>query len=70
VREFEVGAVVQTVADQLSAEQAQADVELVLLQQGDLGLRSVTVWGDREGIAFVLSHVSRNQKGARLFVCF
>jgi len=58
VREFEVGALVQNIADQLSAEFAQAEVELVLLQQGDIGLRTVNVLGDREGIGYVLKHVS------------
>lgn len=57
VDDFDIGELLQNVADQLSGEAAQAEVELVLFHS-DVGMKHISMTGDREGIGYVLSHVS------------
>lgn len=57
IEDFDIGELLQNVADQLSGEAAQAEVDLVLFH-GDIGMKHVNMNGDRSGIAYVLSHVS------------
>lgn len=57
VQDFDVGELLQNVADQLSGEAAQAEVDLVLFH-GDVGMKHVSVTGDREGIGYTIGHVS------------
>lgn len=58
VDDFDVGELLQNVADQLSGEAARAEVELVIFHS-DMGMKHISMCGDREGIAYVLSHVGR-----------
>lgn len=57
IQEFNIAELVQTIADQLSAELAQVEVELVILQS-DTGPKPTYLVGDREGMGYVLAHVS------------
>lgn len=57
IEDFDIGELLQNVADQLSGEAAQAEVDLVLFH-GDVGMKHVNMHGDRNGIAFVYGHVS------------
>lgn len=56
IEDFDVGELVQNVADQLGGEAAQTDVELVLFH-GDVGIKHFSVNGDREALGFALTHV-------------
>ena len=58
VEDFDIGELVQNVADLLGGQAAQAGVDLVLFH-GDVGIKHVSVNGDAEGLGFLLSHVSR-----------
>jgi osomolarity two-component system response regulator SSK1 len=58
VQDFDLGTLIQSVADQLAPDFARADVELVLLPSGDSGHSASRVLGDRDGISFMLIHVS------------
>ncbi|CAK9782285.1 unnamed protein product [Cutaneotrichosporon oleaginosum] len=58
MEDFDIGELLQNVADQLSSEAAQAEVDLVLFH-GDVGMKHVNMHGDRSGIAFVYGHVLR-----------
>lgn len=55
--DFDIGELLQSVADLLSGQAAQAGVDFVLFH-GDVGIKHVSVKGDGEGLAYVLSHVS------------
>ena len=57
VADFDIGELVQNVADHLSGQAAQAAVDLVL-SHGDAGIRHTSVNGDAEGLGYVLGHVS------------
>jgi osomolarity two-component system response regulator SSK1 len=57
VEDFDIGEMVQNVADLLGGQAAQAGVDLVLFH-GDVGIKHVSVNGDAEGLGFLLSHVS------------
>jgi len=54
--DFDIGELLQSVADLLSGQAAQAGVDFVLFH-GDVGIKHVSVHGDGEGLAYVLSHV-------------
>ncbi|EIW69473.1 hypothetical protein TREMEDRAFT_44022 [Tremella mesenterica DSM 1558] len=56
--DFDIGELLQSVADLLSGQAAQAGVDFVLFH-GDVGIKHVSVCGDGEGLAYVLSHVIR-----------
>lgn len=56
--DFDIGELVQNVADLLGGQAAQAGVDLVLFH-GDVGIKHVSVNGDVEGLGYVLGHVSR-----------
>lgn len=56
--DFDVGELLQSVADLLGGQAAQAGVDFVLFH-GDVGIKHVSVNGDGEGLAYALSHVSR-----------
>ncbi|KAL7423985.1 Two-component response regulator SSK1p [Cryptotrichosporon argae] len=56
--DFDIGELLQSVADLLSGQAAQAGVDLVLFH-GDVGMKHVSVTGDRDGIAYALGHVIR-----------
>ncbi|BEI94955.1 uncharacterized protein CcaverHIS019_0705360 [Cutaneotrichosporon cavernicola] len=58
MEDFDIGELLQNVADQLSSEAAQAEVDLVLFH-GDVGMKHVNMYGDRNGIALVYGHVLR-----------
>lgn len=55
--DFDIGELLQSVADLLSGQAAQAGVDFVLFH-GDVGMKHVSVSGDGEGLGYVLSHVS------------
>lgn len=57
MEDFDIGELLQNVADQLSGEAALAEVDLVL-SHGDIGMKHVNMHGDRNGLAFVYGHVS------------
>lgn len=57
IEDFDIGELLQNVADQLSGEASQADVDIVLFH-GDIGMKHFNMNGDRAGIAYVLSYVS------------
>ena len=54
---FDVGELLQNVADLLSGQAAQAGVDFVLFH-GDVGIKHISVHGDGEGLAYALGHVS------------
>lgn len=55
--DFDIGELVQSVADLLSGQAAQLGVDLVLFH-GDVGIKHVSVRGDGQGLGYALSHVS------------
>jgi osomolarity two-component system response regulator SSK1 len=55
--DFDIGELLQTVADLLSGHAAQAGVDLVLFH-GDASIKHISVTGDGEGLGYMLSHVS------------
>jgi osomolarity two-component system response regulator SSK1 len=55
--DFDIGELLQSVADLLSGQAAQAGVDLVLFH-GDASIKHVSVTGDGEGLGYMLSHVS------------
>lgn len=55
--DFDIGELLQSTADLLSGQAAQAGVELVLFH-GDVGIKHVSVHGDGEGLGYALSYVS------------
>ena len=55
--DLDIGELLQNVADLLSGQAAQADVDFVIFH-GDVGIKHLSVQGDSEGLAYVLSHVS------------
>jgi osomolarity two-component system response regulator SSK1 len=57
--DFDIGELLQSTADLLSGQAAQAGVELVLFH-GDVGIKHVSVHGDGEGLGYALSYVSQN----------
>lgn len=56
--DFDIGELLQSIADLLSGQAAQAGVDLVLFH-GDVGIKHVSVGGDSEGLGYLLAHVSR-----------
>lgn len=54
--DFDIGELVQNVADLLGGQAAQAGVDLVLFH-GDTGIKHISVNGDVEGLGYVLGHV-------------
>ncbi|KAG8930414.1 ssk1 response regulator receiver [Tulasnella sp. 418] len=56
--DFDIGEVMQSVADVLSGLAAQAGVDLVLFH-ADVGMKHVSVRGDECGISYALCHVLR-----------
>ncbi|KAK4686557.1 osomolarity two-component system, response regulator SSK1, partial [Tremellales sp. Uapishka_1] len=58
VHDFDIGELLQSVADLLSGQAAQLGVDFVLFH-GDVGMKHISVRGDGEGLAYVLSHVIR-----------
>ncbi|KAK8869807.1 hypothetical protein IAR55_000375 [Kwoniella newhampshirensis] len=54
--DFDIGELLQNVADMLSGQAAQKSVDLVLFH-GDVGIKHVSVNGDGEGLSYALSHV-------------
>lgn len=57
--DFDIGELLQSTADLLSGQAAQAGVEMVLFH-GDVGIKHVSVHGDGEGLGYALSYVSGN----------
>lgn len=57
LEDFDIGELVQNVADLLGGQAAQAGVDLVLFH-GDAGIKHTSVNGDVEGLGYVLGHVS------------
>jgi osomolarity two-component system, response regulator SSK1 len=55
--DFDIGEMLQNVADAVSGAAAHAGVELVLFH-GDVALKHIWVGGDEGGMAYLLSHVS------------
>lgn len=55
--DFDVGELLQNVADMLSGEAAEKRIDFVLFH-GDVAMRHVSVYGDSDGISYTLSHVS------------
>lgn len=55
--DFDIGELVQSVADLLGGQAAHAGVDLVLFH-GDVGIKHVSVSGDNEGLGYLLTHVS------------
>ena len=56
--DFDIGELLQSVADLLGGQAAQLGVDLVLFH-GDVGIKHVAVNGDGEGLGYLLSHVRR-----------
>ncbi|OWZ79809.1 osomolarity two-component system, response regulator SSK1 [Cryptococcus neoformans Bt85] len=56
--DFDVGELLQNVADMLSGEAAEKRIDFVLFH-GDVAMRHVSVYGDSDGISYTLSHVIR-----------
>lgn len=59
--DFDIGELVQNVADLLGGQAAQSGVDLVLFH-GDVGIKHVSVNGDVEGLGYLLGHVSWNSE--------
>lgn len=57
VEDFDIGELIQSVADLLSGQAAQLGVDLVVFH-GDVGIKHVSVRGDGQGLGYALSHVS------------
>ena len=57
--DFDIGELLQSTADLLGGQAAQAGVEIVLFH-GDVGIKHTSVSGDGEGLGYALSYVSRN----------
>jgi osomolarity two-component system response regulator SSK1 len=55
--DFDIGELVQNVADLLGGQAAQSGVDLVLFH-GDTGIKHTSVHGDVEGLGYLLGHVS------------
>lgn len=55
--DFDIGELLQSVADLLSGQAAQAGVDFVLFH-GDVGIKHISVCGDGEGLSYTLGHVS------------
>lgn len=55
--DFDIGELLQSVADLLSGQAAQAGVDFVLFH-GDVGIKHISVCGDAEGLSYTLGHVS------------
>lgn len=55
--DFDIGELLQSVADLLGGQAGQAGVDFVLFH-GDVGIKHVSVRGDGEGLAYALGHVS------------
>ena len=56
--DFDIGELLQSVADLLCGQAAQAGVDFVLFH-GDVGIKHVSVNGSAEGLAYALGHVGR-----------
>jgi osomolarity two-component system response regulator SSK1 len=56
--DFDIGELLQSVADLLCGQAAQAGVDFVLFH-GDVGIKHVSVNGSAEGLAYALGHVSQ-----------
>lgn len=54
--DFDIGELLQSVADLLGGQAAQQGVDFVLFH-GDVGIKHVSVEGDGEGLGYVLGHV-------------
>jgi osomolarity two-component system response regulator SSK1 len=63
--DFDIGELLQSVADLLCGQAAQAGVDFVLFH-GDVGIKHVSVNGSAEGLAYALGHVSRACFNSRL----
>lgn len=57
-QDFDIGELLQNVADLLSGQASHAGVDLVLFH-GDVTIKHVSVSGDVEGLSYTLSHVSQ-----------
>lgn len=55
--DFDIGELLQNVADLMSGQASQAGVDLVLFH-GDVGMKHISVNGDVEGLGYLLGHVS------------
>lgn len=55
--DFDIGELLQNVADMLSGEAAEKRIDFVLFH-GDVAMKHVSVYGDSDGISYALSHVS------------
>jgi osomolarity two-component system response regulator SSK1 len=64
--DFDIGELLQSTADLLSGQAAQAGVELVLFH-GDVGIKHVSVHGDGEGLGYALSYVSQSFVSVSVF---
>jgi osomolarity two-component system response regulator SSK1 len=62
--DFDIGELLQSVADLLCGQAAQAGVDFVLFH-GDVGIKHVSVRGNAEGLAYALGHVSWNLSFSR-----
>jgi osomolarity two-component system response regulator SSK1 len=67
--DFDIGELLQSTADLLSGQAAQAGVELVLFH-GDVGIKHVSVHGDGEGLGYALSYVSAKADLGTYNSCF
>ncbi|WWC90025.1 uncharacterized protein L201_004955 [Kwoniella dendrophila CBS 6074] len=57
-QDFDIGELLQNVADMLSGQASQQAIDFVLFH-GDVGIKHVSVHGDGEGLSYALSHVIR-----------
>ncbi|WWC61113.1 uncharacterized protein I303_103691 [Kwoniella dejecticola CBS 10117] len=56
--DFDIGELLQNVADMLTGQASQQAVDFVLFH-GDVGIKHVSVTGDGEGLSYTLSHIIR-----------
>ncbi|WVR05259.1 hypothetical protein IAU60_002271 [Kwoniella sp. DSM 27419] len=56
--DFDIGELLQNVADMLSGQASQQSVDFVLFH-GDVGIKHVSVDGDVEGLSYTLGHIIR-----------
>ncbi|WRT67144.1 uncharacterized protein IL334_004110 [Kwoniella shivajii] len=56
--DFDIGELLQNVADMLSGQASHKGVDFVLFH-GDVGIKHVSVNGDGEGLSYALSHIIR-----------
>jgi osomolarity two-component system response regulator SSK1 len=63
--DFDIGELLQSTADLLGGQAAQAGVEIVLFH-GDVGIKHMSVAGDGEGLGYALSFVSGKLFGFRV----